>query len=443
MNKRIIIAGLLGALMAVGSAGYAGATCVNVKGKGGCFASINTAIGATPAGGTITIAAGRYYEAVVVNKIGLVLVGPTTGAAIVDPYETGLPGIDIIRKNVTIQSLWVENSQTYGIRVENFGVKLLGVTVLDTDSYGIYTDQANTEIRNSTVRGAESDCIEVEGANATVADNNIGLCVIDGVYADASGARINRNRIFVAGGGGVDVEANGATANANTAGPTYHQPVYIDGAAPIANGNTGFSTEYPGVDITCSASCSASTVSANNVFNMTDDDGYYIEGDASGLVANANKATDLSYHGFNINGDAPATFSNNQSIRAGGVAIRPGFGDDGSRHTFSGNSASGSSGPGLELADVANVTLQGNMFTGNAESGIVITETSSGVNLNGNVANNNNQDGIVISSGSQVGNLTNNTALSNRADFCRAGTITGVNSGNNFGNRNTARCIYP
>ena len=238
-NFILAIALVLGLLFAAAPGGSVSAAdlCVNVGGTDGCYASIQSAIGAAGTGDTINVAAGTYNEVgpLTLNKPNLT-VRSTSGAlaTIIDVQGTGLfNGVEVLGNlgDVTFDGFTVKDftqdgiKQSYtqkagtafyvlnnivipqaeylrnGIEVTGDGSTVIGNTVygklLTTDwaSCGIQVDDAsNVDVLNNTIIGDtivdygiciaawdfNIDDVLVQGNTVTNANNAIGM--MTGVY---------------------------------------------------------------------------------------------------------------------------------------------------------------------------------------------------------------------------------------------------------------------
>lgn len=146
--------------------------CILVDGAGG-YAHLQDAVSVASDGSTITLCAGTYEEAVLVDKTVTI-----TGDAEDQVFLVGQgtdPALRITAPDVVVQSLTVE-SQYSGIIVESGGS---GTTVadvtFDAPAYWAFqgTNATGLTLRNSSILGAQGGAVQISGGSATVSDNVI------------------------------------------------------------------------------------------------------------------------------------------------------------------------------------------------------------------------------------------------------------------------------
>ncbi|MCU4718220.1 right-handed parallel beta-helix repeat-containing protein [Halapricum hydrolyticum] len=234
-------------------------------GEGGSFDSVQAAIETVAAGGRVEIAAGRYREAISVDKPDLTIVG--TGEVTVSPGETvdtagisvaesasgvtidgvtvtgftgsrgtisirgddatvrntvvtdGFLGVRTFASTVTIEATEVSGCNTGGVLVRNGeSATFTDVTVESNGGPGIDVDRTTTVgiegavVRNNASRGIDLDRVDVATVRDSTATGNesygvdieqCGEVTIEGVVADE-----NRN--------GIDLEGNDSAEITNT-----------------------------------------------------------------------------------------------------------------------------------------------------------------------------------------------------------------------------------
>jgi hypothetical protein len=125
----------------LGQSAIANTLCVNPTGASGCYATIGAAVAAAAANDRINIAAGQYFEDVVITKT-LALVGASADSTIINAkglsngiYVDGLdhPGLF----NVMITGLTVMNANYEGILVTNTSYALISNNHVSNNNQGL------------------------------------------------------------------------------------------------------------------------------------------------------------------------------------------------------------------------------------------------------------------------------------------------------------------
>jgi parallel beta-helix repeat protein len=191
----IAIATFFGGMLPLGVGGSvshaAGGWCVNPGGTGGCYARIQAAVNAAPAGSSISVAPGTYKEDVSITK-AITLQGAGSATTIID--ATGLlNGINLQgASSAKITGFTIENAELAGIQLTNTPyVTIDSNTVQNNDKALILTMQgpACPKLPNSPYFFFDTfDCgegIHLQGVSYSSFTNNLvqgnsgGLLVTD------------------------------------------------------------------------------------------------------------------------------------------------------------------------------------------------------------------------------------------------------------------------
>lgn len=326
-------------------------------GDGGSFDSIQSAIEAVAAGGRVEIAAGRYREAISVDKPDLTIIG--TGEVTVSPGETvntaginiaesasgvtidgftvtgftgsrgtisirgddatirntvvtdGFLGIRTFASTVTIEATEVSDCNTGGILVRNGdGATFTDVTVESNGGPGIDVDRTPTVeiesavVRNNASRGIDLDRVDVATVRDSTATGNesygidieqCGEITIEGVVADE-----NHN--------GIDLEENDSAeiTNVATRNNTFHG-IAIDRVDTVT------------IDRTTASNNGASGIDCNRASDVT----------LSGVASTANETSGVRLARFD-----EASVSSSKLADNGGIGLSLADARIGSTETF-------------------------------------------------------------------------------------------------------------
>ena len=429
-----------------------GATiCVDPQG-GPCQATIRGAVDVAGPGDLITIAAGVYYETVVVppGKDALQFVGAGQDLTIVDsgPYfDLGMtdpfaPSFDIGSHRVRATALTVRNGywgflvRAPGALVENVhleaargsavlglegasGMRLLGNRV-DDCVQGLHAqDAASVTIRGNVVsRGGTA--IRVQGPRAVVDSNRLEAAL------------------------GIQVVGDEALVQDNVIRNAPHMAIQVSGRNPRVLRNTMAEVDM-GIVASCpqdaapptpppADACATGILSANTVTDALGE-GVLVLAHAPGLQVQGNRV--LRAGGpISLNGTGIRALSNTITD-SGRNRDFPCFEAFGSDHVLTQNVAARCTASGF-LVEASRVRLEVNQALGGFENGITVSGHNfpAGPHVDnvvlGNTANENVAFGIAVVGNAARTTVSGNTALRNRTDFCDQGTGTVV-TGNRFG----------
>jgi hypothetical protein len=424
-----------------------------------CHATIGAAVDAAAPGDVITIAAGVFYESVIVpaGKDRLRFVGAGQRATIVDagPYfdlgifDTTAPSFDISAADVQVTGLTTRNGirgflvRSPGALIQsvhvqsahNHGVFVLetaaGTRVLDNRfedcALGVMADGPDTVVRGNVMSRGDT-AVEGRGARPLVEANLLdGALVAIRLRADDAVVRDNvvRNTSFA---GAVQVTGRNPRIERNTL-------TEVDAGIVVACPQEAAPPTPPPAD-----ACATGVVSANAVTDAIDD-AILVLAHAPGLRVERNRVL-RSGGSISLNGVGVQALSNTitDAGRTVEISCFEAFGAD---HRLTENVAARCTQSGY-FVNGDRVRLENNRTLGGYGDGIIVSGHNfpggphAGTVLQGNTANENVAYGIAIVAGAVGTTVTGNVALRNRVDFCDAGTGTVV-SGNRFGS--VAPCV--
>jgi hypothetical protein len=158
----------------------AAGSCVNSDGGNGCFTSIQAAVDAAAAGGTVTVGTGTYYEGVKIDKpLTLRADGDVTIDATNQLFGILVENVDAGNPSVFVKGFTVENANLSGIAVHNSAhVLLFNNTVQNNDLGAVIPTDPNGETTcpDSPFPFLGDDCgegINLNGASFAVLYGNV------------------------------------------------------------------------------------------------------------------------------------------------------------------------------------------------------------------------------------------------------------------------------
>jgi hypothetical protein len=411
------------ALLAVPAA--AGTVCVSPTGGGACRTTIQGGVDAAGAGDVVSIAAGMYFENVVIpsGKDGLQLVGASRLGVILDADHpnTG-DGITIQSPKVIVRNLTIRNGRKAGIRVEAPGALLTGLRIVAVPgAIQVLAGQVRQQILLNEIVASSgiAAAVSLEGGNDdSVIKSNLITRSYRGIDASGDRLQVLSNRIVVTAEGGIVVRGKRSVVTGNSLEQTRGTAGFsleVSGENPKVEANRG-------VDVllfarAVCAPCTGGSFSANMATGLgsatvgADAPGFIVERNRvaalffedKGIRASLNSVSGYLGIGFFVSG-AGHSMSRNTATR-GGFVVQ---GDD---ITLDSNSVS--------LANAAGFSIEGDDGQGGAYTGIVLTN---------NKATGSNGEGFAILDGAGV-QMNGNSAARHRVDACGA---TGF-PGNSFG----------
>ena len=182
----LVLSFSLAAVIVPASPAQAAPLCVNPGGTGGCYSSIQAAVGAAGSGDTIVVAAGTYNENVIVSVANLTLRGANEGKSAGASPETRVSesiiigGITIQFNNVVIDGFRIDSTGSSGIYINGgtsghtisnnvvcgpgIGVSVRGIEFSSSTSTIVVSDNEFTNWTSGIYIGPSSDNdLEVTG----------------------------------------------------------------------------------------------------------------------------------------------------------------------------------------------------------------------------------------------------------------------------------------
>jgi hypothetical protein len=429
--------------MALTASGAAAATlCVNPAGSGGCYATIQAAVTAAAPLDKVAVAAGTYYENVIVpaGKDGLLINGVSRTLTVLDAdnytdrgitTHTGA-GIQILAANVTVRNLTIRNGQAAGIDVEAPGAVVFGVNCTGQDLAGVYVGSANAYNVLVTLSEIHNTALGVFSAGfGTLVKNNLITNTVFGLDLIGDGAQAVSNKVLNSAGVGILIAGDGAVAQTND---VRYGGVGIQttGSFPTVRLNR-VSGQLVGIESSCT-NCFGGSVSSN-LISDAGGPGLVASSDSAGLTVQFNS---ILRAGFGIAAQGTGIFlTSNRATDVGSFSDGYCLGLFGDVNVANKNVLTRCQGSGIYVNGSSN-SLTGNVATATFENGVTIDGDASpdppfsGNTLTANRTSGNLGQGIAIINAADLTRLTFNSASKNRTDFCDEGTNTSAAS-NTFG----------
>lgn len=210
------------------------------------YPTIQEAINAAKEGDIVQVAAGTYYENVVVNK-SLTLIGENRSTTVIDGNWTG-PVLNVTADNVEIAGFTIQNGGMYG--------------------GGIYISSSGNIIRNNIVSNNTLGIYLHSSSGNTISDNTISPYWAGGIFLENSdGNTIKDNKVY----------ANALYPELGTGGI-----VLTNSQFNVISGNTIWNNGYHGIFLDWDSS--RNTISDNTILN--NERGLSIGSDRNKVVGN-------------------------------------------------------------------------------------------------------------------------------------------------------------
>lgn len=385
--------------------------CVNPDGDDGCFASIQAAVDAATPGDTIEIEEGTYFENVIVDVVGLTLIGAEDDDDVIidaDDPNTG-DGINIQANDVTIENLIFHNGDNNGIEVT------AGVT--------------GSVISKVTIIAPEDECIEIHGNDTLVEDSTLLACE-DGIEVNADNVTIEDNKIHAADTDCLDITGDNIVITGNEISGCEDGPgIDLVGDNPTITDNYVFSTDEHNIKVLCtdtgdsSGDCHGGEISENELSDAVGDaDCLNLTANVvSGMMVVADNSCERAFDAaFEIRGSGVHVLDN-EAQDGGGDQFEAAFEIYGTNHVFEGNKAERWTVRGYEVHGSGHM-FNDNEAIGNYGSGFEIFADN--VMLTDNMAEDNIGIGFFIKADADSTTVEDNEGSANRTDFCDDGTNT-------------------
>jgi parallel beta-helix repeat protein len=433
MTRRFFLA--LTAAAALASPTEAITRCVRPQPYPGCYPSIQAAVDESIPGDVIRLAAGVYFENVVIpgGKDGLQILGAGKLSTIVDPDHplTG-NGFTVGSHRVQIRNLGIRNGQAHGVFLSGAsGVVIQGLRIaglrgpLSTGILGL--GSAGAQLLGNEIRAVRHSGIVIGGGNVVVTGNTVAQAQI-AIEVHDGGARVASNKVSNV-FNGIQVSSDGADVSTNTVELSIDDGLSVSAHNPVIRANKLINAGE--VQIQCSPACSGGLASLNASVGSADF-AFSIHADGPGFVAKGNKVSWANGPAFTVSGIEAAT---NVATDVGVFGNPDGpdcFQVSGTEPiTLTGNTATRCAASGFRVTG-SNATLKGNTSLQAGIDGFTVSGAFSADNaLTGNKSLSSNAAGFAAVGAVRTA-LSGNTASKNRYGFCDDGTNTALGQ-NNFG----------
>lgn len=408
--------------------------CVRPAPYPGCFPSIQAAVDESVPGDIINLAAGVYFENVVIpaGKDGLTIAGVGKLSTTIDPdFPLSGNALTVGSNGVKIRNLGIRNGQAHGIALNGVsGVLIQGLRIVGLRgalSSGIFGFGNNgLQVVSNEIRAVGGAGINIGGMNVVVRGNTVAQAP-RGILVDGAGARVASNSVIGVQDGGIQVGSDGGFVSANTVELVDTDGLGVWGQNLTIQGNHLINAGE--VQIQCAPGCSGGVVSANTSLG-SNDFAFSIWADGPGFVFRGNKVSWANGPAFALS-VVEATTNAATDTGVFGNGDGPDCFRIGEQTTLSRNTATRCGGSGFRVTGTS-ATLSGNTATQAGVNGFTVSSAfAAGNTLTGNKALSSNGAGFAVVDA--VGTtLTGNTASKNRYGFCDEGTSTALGP-NNFG----------
>ncbi|MBU1345284.1 MAG: right-handed parallel beta-helix repeat-containing protein [Proteobacteria bacterium] len=217
----------------------------------GTYTTIQIGVNACPEGGTVSVAAGIYTEAVYINK-GIALVGAGSNSTTITASGLGNTNTVTFEGEAThhasISGFTITGTRGRGIYCINGSPTITTNTILGNYG-GIYCDNSSLSITNNTISGNSGFGIYCDNSSLSITNNTISGNNCYGIYCYSSSPSITNNTISGNGFAGIYCESsspsitnNIITENSTT--NTYYYGIYVYSGTSIINYNCVWGNGY-------------------------------------------------------------------------------------------------------------------------------------------------------------------------------------------------------
>ena len=284
----IVISGML--VLGWAGTGFCNNT-VTVYNPNGSIATYTTTIqagiNACLVGGTVSVSAGTYTEAVYVNK-GIALVGAGSNSTTIT--ASGLGGTNTVTFNVAAAN----NASISGFRIT-------GATGNWPNGMGIYCGTASPTITNNTILWNGNCGICCNTSSPTITNNTISGNSHNGIYCNTSSPSITNNTIS-GNSDGISCSSSLTITN-NTISENSDCGIICFSSSPIITNNTISGNSEDGIYCLCFSFFSSSSLTiTNNTISGNSHNGiycYYSSPTITNNIITENGTTSTYYHGVN------------------------------------------------------------------------------------------------------------------------------------------------
>ncbi|MFH1860467.1 MAG: right-handed parallel beta-helix repeat-containing protein [bacterium] len=389
MKRLLEFVGILGVLV-FGWANLGFCGTVTVTGTDTVFTTIQAGINACPVGGTVSVAAGTYTEAVYVNK-GIALVGAGSNSTTITAAGLG-----------TVSTVIFTGTATNNALISRF--RITGATGdWDNGGIGIYCNQGSPTITNNTISGNTVSGIRCNSSfpsitNNTISGNDYGIrCELSS--PSITNNTISGNRI------GLYCYSSSPVITNNTVSGNSFIGIYCYNSFPFITNNTISGNGSDGINCLSSSS----PIITNNTILGNGSSGICCSTNSSPTITNTtiSRKNNSGIGCFSCYSYSP--FITNNTISENGNGI---FCVKFSSPSITNNTISGNIADGIVCSNDSSPSITNNTISGNNAGGICCESSSSPFIIN-NTISENNYGGIYCGSSSSP-SITNNTISGNK-----------------------------
>ncbi len=387
----------------------------------GTYTTIQAGIDACPEGGTVSVGAGTYTEAIFINK-RIALVGDGSSSTIITSaklgsistvYFNGIATNNASISNFTITGATGDWPYGCGIYCTNGSPTITNNSISGNSSVGIFCGSSSPTISNNNILGNNAGISCASSSSPTITNNTISKNNDSGIYCYSSFTSITNNIILGNGGSGIYCYYSSPTIATNTITKNSNYGIYCSYSSPAITSNNISGNSNNG--IFC---FSSSPAIISNSISENNKNGIYCNS-SSFAVITSNSISGNSSDGIHCNSSSPIITNNSISgNNSNGISF-----SDHSTSTITSNIISGNSNAGIFCDYFSSPTITSNTISGN-NTGISYNSSSSSIITNNSIVGNN--IGIYCNSSSSSDIIiTNNTISENNYNgiYCLSGSL--------------------